>query len=61
MPKDRQDCLAAGMDDYLAKPVKTAQVEAMLERWVVLPGLASLAGSGERKGPASGTDSPYPK
>jgi two-component system sensor histidine kinase/response regulator len=30
---DRQRCLAAGMDDYLAKPVRTESVEAALERW----------------------------
>lgn len=33
MPKDQDDCLAAGMDDYLAKPVKTSQIQKMLERW----------------------------
>jgi two-component system, sensor histidine kinase and response regulator len=33
MPKDQQDCLAAGMDDYLAKPVKIDQIEAVLVRW----------------------------
>ena len=30
---DRERALASGMDDYLTKPVKPAEVGAMLERW----------------------------
>ena len=33
MPEDRKNCLAAGMDDYLAKPIEVAKVLAMLEKW----------------------------
>jgi signal transduction histidine kinase/DNA-binding LytR/AlgR family response regulator len=30
---DRESCLAAGMDDYLAKPIRPADVRNAIERW----------------------------
>jgi signal transduction histidine kinase/CheY-like chemotaxis protein len=33
MERDRRRCLAAGMDDYLAKPIDTRTLNAMVERW----------------------------
>jgi len=35
MKGDREKCLAAGADDYLAKPVEGEQLRALLERWLL--------------------------
>jgi HPt (histidine-containing phosphotransfer) domain-containing protein len=34
---DRERCLAAGMDDYLSKPFKAADMAAVLQRWLTTP------------------------
>ena len=43
MSGDRERCLAAGMDDYISKPIKLHVVAAVLERW-----LGTAAGEEER-------------
>jgi PAS domain S-box-containing protein len=37
MKGDSERCLAAGMDDYLAKPLRPDELDAVLERWLHAP------------------------
>ncbi len=56
MQGDRERCLDAGMDDYIAKPVSAAKLTAMIEAWIVSApaGTADIAASGVRNEGAPG-------
>jgi CheY-like chemotaxis protein/HPt (histidine-containing phosphotransfer) domain-containing protein len=58
MQGDREKCLAAGMDDYIAKPIRPEDVRAIVERWA-----PKIAHSPEAAPPCAATPStpPQPK
>ena len=43
LPEDRARCLAAGMDDYITKPLDRQELGTLLERWLRNGGVASAA------------------
>jgi two-component system, sensor histidine kinase and response regulator len=59
MQGDREEALESGMDDYVPKPVKAEELEAVLDRWVSRPHEATVPEPGKgpdaRENPAEGS------
>ena len=49
MDGDRRRCLAAGMDDYISKPMRSRELMELLTRWIPADAPAVADGSGGRE------------
>ena len=53
MEGDRQRCLAAGMDDYISKPIIAAELDRILVTWLATPAKEGAAGDASEAPPES--------
>jgi len=57
---EAETCFAAGMDDYLTKPVRLNELQQKLNQWLPVPGATSTAADAQRAGSASQMDAEAP-
>lgn len=53
MQGDRDECIQAGMDDYMSKPIELKELLRQLEKWALLIREKSINSSGNKNKPAS--------
>jgi CheY-like chemotaxis protein/HPt (histidine-containing phosphotransfer) domain-containing protein len=58
MQRDREKCLAAGMNNYVSKPVRTAELRRALEQW--RPERVSTPEAADATGTTRGTPAAHP-